>query len=90
MAAVHGIQSFPAVAGALAQLVQIDMAAAETALLTLLTQPVMARAMGSAAARRARETFAPDKVMNAHEALFSELNDIRLCAPDDAHLAKAG
>ena len=33
-----GIQSFPVVAGALAQLVQIDMAAAETALLTLLTQ----------------------------------------------------
>ena len=52
-----GIQSFPAVAGALAQLVQIDMAAAEKALLTLLTQPAMARAMGSAAACRAREMF---------------------------------
>ena len=38
-----GIQSFPAVAGSLAQLVQIDMAAAETALLTLLSQPLMAR-----------------------------------------------
>ena len=46
-----GIHSFPAVAGALAQLVQIDMAAAETALMTLLTQPAMARAMGSAAAQ---------------------------------------
>ena len=56
-----GIQSFPAVAGALAQLIQIDLAAAETALLTLLTQPVIARAMGSAAASRAREMFAPEK-----------------------------
>ena len=31
-----GIQGFPAVAGALAQLVQLDLAAAEMALLTLL------------------------------------------------------
>ena len=43
-----GIQSFPAVAGALAQLVQIDMEAAEQAILTLLTQPSIARAMGAA------------------------------------------
>ena len=80
-----GIQSFPAVAGALAQLVQIDMAAAETALLTLLTQPAMARAMGSAAANRALEMFSPEKVMNAHEVLFAELDEIRRSAPEDAH-----
>ena len=54
VAAVDGIQGFPAVAGALAQLVQLDLAAAEMALLTVLTQPVLARAMGVAAARRAR------------------------------------
>ena len=81
-----GIHSFPAVAGCLAQLVQVDMAAAETALLTLLTQPLMARAMGSAAASRAREMFFPENVMNAHEVLFSELNEIRRCAPDEAFL----
>ena len=46
-----GIQSFPAVAGALAQLVQLDLAAAEMALLTVLSQPAMARAMGAAAAQ---------------------------------------
>ena len=50
----------------------------------------MARAMGSAAANRAREMFSPEKVMNAHEQLFAELNEIRRCAPDDAHLAKHG
>ena len=80
-----GIQSFPAVAGALAQLVQIDMAAAETALLTLLTQPSIARAMGSAAAIRACQLFAPKVVMDAYEELFSELNDIRSNAPVDAN-----
>ena len=82
-----GIQSFPAVAGSLAQLVQIDIAAAEKALLTLLTQPVLARAMGSAAACRARQMFDPEKVMNDHEELFAELNEIRRCAPDDAHIS---
>ena len=72
-----GIQSFPAVAGALAQLVQIDMEAAEQAILTLLTQPSIARAMGAAAALRARTMFAPKTIMDAHEVLFSELNEIR-------------
>lgn len=83
-----GIQSFPAVAGALAQLVQLDLAAAETGLLTLLSQPSMARAMGAAAARRARDLFAPEVVMAAHEALFSELEQCRRKAPADAHCAR--
>ena len=80
-----GIQSFPAIAGALAQLVQIDMVAAETALLTLLTQPTISRAMGSAAASRARIMFSSDNIMNSHEELFAELNEIRSSAPKDAH-----
>ena len=80
-----GIQGFPAVAGALAQLVQLDLAAAEMALLTVLTQPVLARAMGVAAARRARELFAPEVVMAAHESLFMELEQCRRKAPADAH-----
>ena len=41
--------------------------------------------MGSAAQRRARSLFAPEKVMNAHEELFAELSEIRRCAPEDAH-----
>ena len=80
-----GIQSFPAVAGSLAQLVQFDLAAAEMALLTVLSQPTMARAMGVAAARRARQLFSPDVVMAAHEALFLELEQCRHSAPADAH-----
>ena len=52
---------------------QLDLAAAEMALLTVLSQPAMARAMGEAAARRARQLFAPEVVMAAHEALFEEL-----------------
>ena len=79
-----GIQSFPAVAGAMAQLVRLDLAAAEMALLTLLSQSAMARAMGAAAARRARDLFAPELVMAAHEELFRELEECRLQAPPDA------
>ena len=71
-----GIQGFPAVAGALAQLVQLDLAAAEMALLTVLSQPAMARAMGAAAARRARHLFAPEVVMAAHEALFDGVGEV--------------
>ncbi|WP_114988899.1 glycosyltransferase family 4 protein [Synechococcus sp. N19] len=80
-----GIQGFPAVAGALAQLVQLDLLKAEMALLTVLSQPSMARAMGAAAARRARELFAPELVMAAHEKLFAELEQRRCQAPPDAH-----
>ena len=80
-----GIQSFPAIAGALAQLVQLDLAAAEMALLTLLSQPSMARAMGAAAARRARELFAPEVVMASHEELFEDLEHCRLQASADAY-----
>ena len=83
-----GIQGFPAVAGALAQLVQLDLAAAESALLTLLGQPSMARAMGAAGARRARDLLAPEVVMAAHETLFAELEERRRHAPPDAYCAR--
>ena len=88
MAAVHGDAELPAVAGALAQLVQLDLAAAEMALLTVLSQPNMARAMGAAAARRARDLFAPEVVMAAHEELFVELEQCCRKAPADAHSAR--
>ena len=47
MAAIYGDSGFPAIAGALAQLVQLDLVAAEMALLTVLSQPAMGRAMGA-------------------------------------------
>jgi len=76
-----GLQGFPAVAGALAQLVQLDLAAAEIALLTLLTTPALAKAMGAAGARKARQTLAPPVVMEAYEELFAELTARRQQAP---------
>ena len=79
-----GIQGFPAVAGALAQLVQLDLAAAEMALLTVLTQP-FCPCHGCCGARRARELFAPEVVMAAHESLLMELEQCRRKAPADAH-----
>ena len=39
------IASFPYISGSLAQLVQIDLDAAEVAVLSLLTQPTLASAM---------------------------------------------
>ena len=48
----------------------------------------MARAMGAAAARRARDLFAPEVVMTAHEELFAELAKRRRHAPADAHCAR--
>ena len=83
-----GDSGFPAVAGTLAQLVQLDLSVAEMALITLLSQPSMARAMGAAAARRARDLFSPALVMAAHETLFAELKQRRCQAPADAHRAR--
>ena len=71
----------------LAQLVQL-ISVAEMALLTVLTQPGMARAMGAAAARRARDLFAPEVVMSAHEDLFMELEQCRRHAPPEANCAR--
>ncbi len=68
-----GLQAYPAVSGAMAQLVQLDLEMAEAALLTLLINPRLAKAMGAAGAKKARQLFAPQVVMNAYEQLFEEL-----------------
>ena len=72
-----GIESYPKVAGALGQLVQVDTQAAEAAFLTLLTRSELRRAMGAAARQRARETFHPNVVMSQIEALFLDLQERR-------------
>ncbi|MCP9775640.1 glycosyltransferase family 4 protein [Cyanobium sp. WAJ14-Wanaka] len=87
-----GLQSFPAVAGALAQLVQVDGRAAESALFSLLEDAPMAAAMGRAARQRAEQSFAQQVVMAQYEALFEELADRRLlevahCSPQPPPLA---
>ena len=77
---------FPYISGSLAQLVQLDLAAAESAVLTLLTHPAMARAMGCAAHQRALEHFASHKVMRRYEELFEHLSVLRRAAPAAAEL----
>ena len=72
-----GLEPYPKVAGALAQLVQVDTQAAEAACLTLLTRSELRRAMGAAARQRALETFHPNVVMAQIESLFQNLQERR-------------
>ena len=74
------ISSFPYISGSLAQLVQLDLAAAEAAVPALLTQPSMARAMGRAAQQRALDQFAPRRVLRRFEELFEQLDARRRAA----------
>jgi len=85
-----GLQSFPAIAGAVSQLVQLDGAAAESALLTLLNDGDLALAMGRAARRRAGQHFDTAPVMASYGALFAELAERRAAAPPQALVAKPG
>jgi starch synthase len=75
-----GLQSYPAIAGALAQLVQVDLRAAEAALLALLQNPALAGVMGRAARNSAEQRFALEVVMAQYEALFGELEQRRAAA----------
>ena len=67
-----GLEPYPKVAGALAQLVQVDTQAAEAACLTLLTRSELRRAMGAAARQRALETFHPERGYGADRVVISE------------------
>ena len=69
-----GIETFPVVAGALAQLVQLDSDAAVKALLSLLSCPELRHQMGQSALSRANELFAEEVVMNQYQELFVELH----------------
>ena len=87
-----GIQSYPMVAGALAQLVELDLEAAEAAILVLLQQSELRRAMGLHARREARRRFAMAVVAEAYGDLFRELAERRSyaeplwCKPQGASL----
>ena len=72
-----GLQPYPTVAGALAQVVQLDMGAAHAALLALLQHPSLARAMGAAARRRALACFDQAVVIQRYRELFAELAEQR-------------
>ena len=70
--------NFPFISGSLAQLVQLDLEAAEAAVSTLLCDPKLSLAMGNAARCRALEQFHPNRVMLRYRELFSHLTDLRL------------
>ena len=72
-----GVQNYPMVAGALAQLVQLDLAAAEAALLALLRDPVLRQAMGRQASQQARNRFALRVAAQAYAELFGDLQERR-------------
>lgn len=83
-----GLVPFTVIAGAMAQLVELDLAAAEAALLTLLRNPRMASAMGAAAQSRAKQRFAAEVVLSSYERVFSELEDCRRAAPQAAQQSR--
>ena len=73
-----GLEPYPKVAGALAQLVHVDTQAAEAH----VDCPELSYAgMGAAARQRARETFHPDVVMSQIEELFLNLQERRNRVP---------
>jgi starch synthase len=80
-----GLQPFPAIAGALAQLVQLDLGQAEAAVLGLLRDPALTAAMGRAAQGHALACFDSDPVMAQYEQLFAQLAERRAAAPGEAH-----
>lgn len=72
-----GSLNYAAAAGALAQLVQVDMAAAAGALTTLLKDSCLRRAMGSAAKVRANQRFASAAVLQQMATVMEELQEKR-------------
>jgi len=84
-----GLSSFPQTAGALAQLVQLDLQAAEAALIGLLTDANLRRAMGAAARQRALALFDAPVVMELYQELFAELQALRAAAPDALHTSQS-
>ena len=72
-----GLNEFPFISGTLAQMVQLDLAAAEAAVLTLLSNQALSRAMGAAARCRAQSLFAPQVVMQHYRNLFDDLQQRR-------------
>jgi glycosyltransferase involved in cell wall biosynthesis len=80
-----GLSTFPHTAGALAQLVQLDLRAAEAAVEGLLADANLRRAMGQAARQRALHLFDAPVVLGHYQQLFTELQARRAAAAAEAH-----
>ena len=80
-----GLDSYPAVAGGLAQMVQLDLAVARDCIATLLKHVHLRQSMGAAAARWAREQFDRSVVADRYRDLLVELGERRAQASEDWH-----
>ena len=81
-----GVVNYPAFAGALAQLVQVDMDAASAAIMLLLNDPLLKSKMGAAASSRALERFNLDSVSKSYTDLFDNLEEERILAQSDPRM----
>ena len=84
-----GLQTYPGIAGSLAQLVVLDTNAAEAMLLSLLQNPSMARAMGRQGRQQMRERCEAQQVMRRYDALFADLAERRAQAQPQTEPAAA-
>ena len=75
-----GILPYQTYSGALSQLVHIDLEVAFSALMTLLGDSTLCRAMGAAAAKTAYRRFDRSVVINSYNELFKDLDDRRRSA----------
>ena len=80
-----GIDSYPAMAGALAQMVQLDLAEARDCIATLLEHVHLRQSMGAAAARWARDRFDRAVVADQYQQLLVELRERRAQAAEHWH-----
>ena len=77
------MDSISGLAGSLAQLVQVDMEAAASAISLLLQDPLLRRRMGEAAAQRSQERFECSVINKSYQDLFNLLTEERLRASGD-------
>jgi glycosyltransferase involved in cell wall biosynthesis len=73
--------NYDAYIAAAAQMTAIDMGAAIQALVTLFNDPDLRRKMGASGARQAREVFDWAAVIPQYQALWGEMDAIRLAGP---------
>lgn len=84
-----GVIPYTAFAGALAQLVDVDMEAAAAAIGLLLQDPLVRRRMGEAAARRAEQRFERSLISRQYLELFAVLSEQRQRARQDGFSAES-
>lgn len=78
-----GLQSYPGISGALAQMVALDAEAATSMLTALLLDTSLAKAMGRQGMQHVAKQCEFKQVMSQYDKLFKEINELRKRAPQD-------